>query len=158
MERRLTAILSADVVGYSRLMGANEIATLEALKALRADLLEPCIAEHNGRTFKLTGDGTLVEFPSVVSALECGLEIQRDMRQRNSAIADDRKIEFRIGIELDQNIDVAFRPGFPAHDRSEQRSMHDAARPKLVGMLAENGKGFLTGHDHIIAENAESRK
>lgn len=100
MERRLTAILSADVVGYSRLMGANEIATLEALKALRADLLEPCIAEHNGRTFKLTGDGTLVEFPSVVSALECGLEIQRDMRQRNAAIADDRKIEFRIGINL----------------------------------------------------------
>ena len=103
MERRLTAILSADVVGYSRLMGANEIATLEALKALRADLLEPCIAEHNGRTFKLTGDGTLVEFPSVVSALECGLEIQRNMRQRNAAIADDRKIEDRKPIAIDKN-------------------------------------------------------
>ena len=100
MERRLTAILSADVVGYSRLMGANEIATLEALKSLRAELLDPCINEHHGRIFKLTGDGTLVEFPSVVSALECAIEIQRDMRKRNEASSDDRKIEFRIGINL----------------------------------------------------------
>jgi adenylate cyclase len=100
MERRLTAILSADVVGYSRLMGANEVATLEALKALRADLLDPCIADHGGRTFKLTGDGTMVEFASVVGALECALEIQRDMRSRNEQLADDRKIEFRIGINL----------------------------------------------------------
>ena len=100
MERRLTAILAADVVGYSRLMGANEIATLEALKKLREDLLEPCIADHHGRTFKLTGDGTLVEFPSVVSALECALEIQRDMRARNGPAAADGRIEFRIGIHL----------------------------------------------------------
>ena len=100
MERRLTAILSADVVGYSRLMGANEIATLEALKRLRGELLDPCIAEHHGRIFKLTGDGTLVEFPSVVSALECAIDIQRDMRKRNEASSDDRKIEFRIGINL----------------------------------------------------------
>ena len=100
MERRLTSILSADVVGFSRLMGANEVATLEALKAIRADLLDPCIKDHGGRTFKLTGDGTLVEFSSVVSALECALVIQRDMRDRNGAAVDDRKIEFRIGINL----------------------------------------------------------
>ena len=100
MERRLTSILSADVVGFSRLMGANEVATLEALKAIRAELLDPCIKDHGGRTFKLTGDGTLVEFSSVVSALECALEIQRDMRDRNGAAVDDRKIEFRIGINL----------------------------------------------------------
>jgi adenylate cyclase len=100
MERRLTAIMSADVVGYSRLMGANEVATLEALKALRTELLDPCIAEHNGRTFKLTGDGTLVEFSSVVSALECALEIQRDMRARNADSPADRRIEFRIGVNL----------------------------------------------------------
>lgn len=100
MERRLTAILSADVVGYSRLMGSNEVATLEALKALRAELFDPCIADHHGRTFKLNGDGTMVEFASVVSALECAIEIQRDMRSRNESVADDRKIEFRIGINL----------------------------------------------------------
>ena len=100
MERRLTSILSADVVGFSRLMGANEVATLEALKAIRTDLLDPCIKDHGGRTFKLTGDGTLVEFSSVVSALECALEIQRDMRDRNGAAVDDRKLEFRIGINL----------------------------------------------------------
>ncbi|WP_118857970.1 adenylate/guanylate cyclase domain-containing protein [Sphingomonas mesophila] len=100
MQRRLAAILAADVVGYSRLMGANEVATLEALKALRRELLDPCIAEHSGRTVKLTGDGTLVEFPSVVGALDCAVEIQRDMRARQGDVPDDRRIEFRMGIHL----------------------------------------------------------
>ena len=100
MQRRLSAIFAADVVGYSRLMGANEVATLEALKALRRELLDPCIADHQGRTVKLTGDGTLVEFPSVVSALDCAVEIQRDMRARNANIAPDRRLEFRIGLHL----------------------------------------------------------
>lgn len=67
---------------------------------MRSDLLDPCISAHHGRTFKLTGDGSLVEFQSVVNALECALEIQRDMRQRNEKATDDRKIEFRIGINL----------------------------------------------------------
>jgi adenylate cyclase len=100
MERRLSAIMAADVVGYSRLMGANEVGTLTALKEHRAQLVDPTIAEHQGRIVKLTGDGMLVEFPSVVSAVECAAEIQHEMRERNADVAEDRRIEFRIGINL----------------------------------------------------------
>jgi len=99
MERRLTAILAADVVGYSRLMGANESGTLAALKSLRKDLADPKIAEHNGRIVKLTGDGMLVEFPSVVSAVACAVDIQSAMRVRNVSTSGER-IELRIGINL----------------------------------------------------------
>ena len=84
MERRLTTILAADVVGYSRLTGVNEAGTIDALKTLRKDLVDPKIAEHHGRIVKLTGDGILVEFPSVVSAVACAAEIQRAVRARNS--------------------------------------------------------------------------
>ena len=100
MERRLSAILAADVVGYSRLMGANEVGTLTSLKSHRSELIDPTIAEHHGRIVKLTGDGMLIEFPSVVNAVECATEIQRDMPVRNAGIAEDRRIEFRIGINL----------------------------------------------------------
>ncbi len=100
MERRLSAILAADVVGYSRLMGANEVGTLTSLKSHRSELIDPTIAEHQGRIVKLTGDGMLIEFPSVVNAVECATEIQRDMPVRNAEIAEDRRIEFRIGINL----------------------------------------------------------
>jgi adenylate cyclase len=100
MERRLSAVLAADVVGYSRLMGSNEVATLTALKEHRAQLVDPSIARHQGRIVKLTGDGMLVEFSSVVGAVECAAHIQREMRARNADIADDRRIEFRIGINL----------------------------------------------------------
>src|SRR4030095_13474643 len=100
MERRLSAILAADVVGYSRLMGANEVGTLTNLKAHRSALIDPTIAEHQGRIVKLTGDGMLVEFPSVVNAVECATEIQRDMPVRNASVAEDRRIEFRVGINL----------------------------------------------------------
>ncbi len=100
MERRLSAIMAADVVGYSRLMGANEVGTLTSLKDHRAALIDPCIAEHQGRIVKLTGDGMLVEFPSVVSAVECAAHVQREMRERNADVPDERRIEFRIGINL----------------------------------------------------------
>jgi adenylate cyclase len=100
MERRLAAILAADVVGYSRLMGADEAATLAALKAHRGELLEAKIAAHRGRLVKLSGDGVLVEFPSVVNAVACAAEIQREMRQRNAGVPQDRRIEFRIGVNL----------------------------------------------------------
>src|SRR5207302_6201154 len=84
MERRLTAILAADVVGYSRLMGANETGTLSALDTLQADFLNPKISEHQGRIVKQAGDGMLVEFPSVVNAVACATEMQRGMRNRNA--------------------------------------------------------------------------
>ena len=100
MERRLAAILAADVVGYSRLMGANEVGTLTALKQHRSEMIDPCIAANGGRIVKLTGDGMLVEFPSVVSAVECATQVQREMRGRNADVPDDRRIEFRIGVNL----------------------------------------------------------
>ncbi len=100
MERRLAAILCADVVGYSRMMGADEAGTLSALKAHRTDFIDPAIASHHGRIVKLMGDGALIEFPSVVDALECAVAIQRGMTERNADVAMDRRLEFRIGINI----------------------------------------------------------
>jgi class 3 adenylate cyclase/TolB-like protein len=100
MERRLAAILAADVVGYSHLMGEDETGTLEALKAHRRELLDPRVAEHHGRVVKLLGDGTLAEFPSVVEAVQCAVDIQRGMAARNAEVPEARRIEFRIGINL----------------------------------------------------------
>jgi adenylate cyclase len=100
MERRLTAILAADVVGYSRLMGANESGTVAALETLQSDFINPKIGEHQGRIVKLTGDGMLVEFPSVVNAVACAAEVQRGVRDRNKGVPPDRRIEFRIGVNV----------------------------------------------------------
>jgi adenylate cyclase len=100
VERRLAAILAADVAGYSRLMGADEEGTLATLKAHRRELIDPKIAEHRGRIVKTTGDGALVEFGSAVDAVRCAMEIQRAMAQRNATIPEDRRIEFRIGINV----------------------------------------------------------
>jgi adenylate cyclase len=104
MERRLSAILSADIVGYSRLMGANEVGTLDALNNRRATILEPVVAAHNGRIFKLTGDGVLAEFGSAVSAIESAIAIQHDLQGRNANVPEDRRIEMRIGINLGEII------------------------------------------------------
>jgi TolB-like protein/class 3 adenylate cyclase/Flp pilus assembly protein TadD len=98
--RRLAAILAADVAGYSRLMGADEEGTHERLKAHLRELVEPKITEHRGRTVKNTGDGFLAEFPSVVDAVRCAVEIQRDMAEREPEVPEERRIRFRIGINL----------------------------------------------------------
>jgi TolB-like protein/class 3 adenylate cyclase len=98
--RRLAAILAADVAGYSRLIGADEGGTLERLKALRRELLDPKVVEHKGRLVKTTGDGLLVEFGSVVDALRCAVEVQRKMAGRNAGVTPDNRIEFRIGINV----------------------------------------------------------
>ncbi len=100
VERRLAAILSADVAGYSRLMGEDEAGTLARLKMHRAECVDPEIASHGGRIVKLMGDGTLVEFPSVVDAVECAVAVQQGMAKRNADAPDDRRIVFRIGINL----------------------------------------------------------
>ena len=97
-ERRLAAILAADVAGYSRLIGADEEGTLQRLRSIRAEVIDPKIAEHRGRLVKTTGDGLLVEFGSVVDALRCATEVQRELAQRNSDEHDAERIEFRIGI------------------------------------------------------------
>ena len=98
--RKLAAILAADVVGFSRLAGADEDRTLARLRALRSDLLDPTVAVHKGRVVKRTGDGAIVEFRSVVDAVRCAVEIQNAMVERNAGVAADRRIEFRIGVHL----------------------------------------------------------
>src|SRR4030088_480608 len=100
IERRLAAILAADIAGYSRLMGQDEVATLRALKAHRRELVDPTIARHHGRIVKTTGDGMLVEFASIVDAVGCAVTVQRGMIGRNEAVPQDRQIIFRIGINV----------------------------------------------------------
>ena len=100
LQRRLAAILSADVVGYSRLMGIDEAGTLARLKAMRRDFFDPLITAHSGRTFKLMGDGALVEFASAVDAVTCAIEIQKQVRERNAGGPEDSRIQFRIGINV----------------------------------------------------------
>ena len=138
--RRLAAILAADVVGYSRLMGADEEGTLERLKALRRELLDPKIAEHKGRIVKTTGDGMLVEFASVVDAVRCAVAVQQAMPERNTGVAGDNRIELRIGINLGDVIvegDDLYGDG-----------VNIAAR---VEALADAGGVFIsnTVHDHV---------
>jgi class 3 adenylate cyclase/pimeloyl-ACP methyl ester carboxylesterase len=100
MQRRLAAILAADVVGYSRLMGTDEIGTITSLKSHRRELVDPSIAEHRGRIVKTTGDGMLVEFASVVDAVSCSVHIQRSMVRRNVTVPAEKQIVFRIGINV----------------------------------------------------------
>jgi adenylate cyclase len=100
VERRLAAILAADVAGYSRLMGEDEAGTLSRLRSHRRELIDPKIAEHKGRIVKTTGDGLLVEFPSVVEAVACAVEFQRRMAERNAPIPNNERIDFRVGINL----------------------------------------------------------
>jgi adenylate cyclase len=98
--RKIAAILVADVVGYSRLAGADEEGTLARLRALRSDLIDPTIAVHHGRVVKRTGDGSLIEFRSVVDAVRCAIEVQNGMVERNAGLPEDRCIRFRIGVHL----------------------------------------------------------
>ena len=98
--RKIAAILVSDVVGYSRLAGADEDRTLARLRALRSDLIDPTISVHHGRIVKRTGDGSVIEFRSVVDAVRCALEVQHAMVERNAGVALDKRIEFRIGIHL----------------------------------------------------------
>jgi adenylate cyclase len=98
--RRLAAILAADAVGYSRLIGGDEAGTLEAFKAIKTELFDPTIAAHNSRLVKTTGDRFLVEFSSVVDALHCATEIQANMAERNVAVPTGKRLDFRIGINV----------------------------------------------------------
>src|ERR1700726_3789168 len=138
--RRLTAILAADVAGYSRLMGADEEGTHERLKALRREVVDPKIAEHRGRIVKTTGDGMLVEFASVVDAVRCAVAVQQGMAARNSGVEADNRIELRIGINLG---DVIVEP-----DDIYGDGVNIAAR---IEALAEAGGVFVsnTVYDHV---------
>ena len=98
--RKLAAILAADVAGYSRLTGLDEEGTLERLRNLRRELINPTISLHRGRVVKTTGDGILIEFPSVVDALRCALDVQRGMNRQNANVPTEKRIEFRVGINV----------------------------------------------------------
>src|SRR6202162_1350273 len=100
VERRLTAILAADVAGYSRLMGQDEAGTLARLQGHRRELIDPKIVDHRGRIVKTTGDGILIEFPSVVEAVACAVAVQRGMAERNVSTPEDQRIVFRVGVNL----------------------------------------------------------
>src|SRR6202042_2124866 len=105
--RKIAAILVADVVGYSRLAGADEEGTLARLRALRGDLIDPAVAAHHGRIVKRTGDGSLIEFRSVVEAVRCAIEVQNGMIERNSGLPPEKRIEFRVGIHLGDVVEEA---------------------------------------------------
>src|SRR5882724_1235288 len=104
MERKLAAILAADVVGYSRLMEQDEADTFQRLRSHRKNLFEPELEKHHGRVFKLMGDGLLAEFTSVVDAVECAVAVQRGMAERNASVPGDHRIDVRIGINLGEVI------------------------------------------------------
>src|SRR4029077_11292329 len=123
IERKLAAILAADVAGYSRLMELDEAGTFERLKTRRTELVEPAIAAHRGSIFKLMGDGLLAEFGSVVDAVECAVAIQRGMAERNADLPEDHRIDVRIGINLGEVIvegDDRFGEGVNIAARLEQ--------------------------------------
>jgi class 3 adenylate cyclase/pimeloyl-ACP methyl ester carboxylesterase len=153
VQRRLAAILAADVVGYSRLMSSDEMGTLTALKAHRRELIDPAIAAHHGRIVKTTGDGALVEFASVVDAVGCAVAIQRGMLSRNASVADDKRIVFRIGINVGDIIidgDDIFGDGVNIAARLEtlcepggvciSRAANDQIRDKLSLAFADLGE------------------
>jgi len=144
VERRLAAIMAADVVGYSRLMGGDEIGTLRALQAHRRELIDPKIAAHRGRIVKTTGDGLLVEFPSAVEAVACAISVQRGIAVRNEGVAEDKRVIFRIGVNVGDIISEAgdiFGDGVNVAARLESlcepgglcisRAVRDQVRDKL---------------------------
>jgi len=144
VERRLTAILAADVAGYSRLMGADEEGTLARLKAHRRALVDPKIGEHRGRIVKTTGDGMLVEFASVVDALRCAVEVQRGMIERNAELPQEKRIEFRVGINVGDIIidgDDIFGDGVNVAARLE--GLSEPGGICVSGRVQEDARGKL---------------
>jgi adenylate cyclase len=152
-DRRLVAILAADVVGYSRLMGVDELGTLRALRAIRAQILEPAIDDYRGRIVKTTGDGLLVEFASVVYAVACAVTIQRDMAARASDLGTEPLVRLRIGVNMGDIIGLGsdiFGDAVNLAARLESicepgglatsRAVHEQVRDKLAFHLADLGE------------------
>ena len=169
VERKLAAILAADVVGYSRLVGADEAGTIARLKALRKEFIEPLIAEYRGRVVKLTGDGALVEFASAVDAVECAVAIQNGVAEREAAEPEDRRIQFRIGINvgdiivedgdiLGDGVNVAARLEGLAEPGGicVARNVHDQIKAKLA--LPFEPMGAAPGQEHRRAGRGLARR
>src|SRR6516164_8398432 len=153
VERRLAAIVAADVVGYSRLMGADEVGTLRALSAHRRELIDPTIAAHRGRIVKTTGDGLLVEFPSAVEAVACAIVVQRGVALHNETVAEEKRLTWRIGINVGDIIsegDDIFGDGVNVAARLEglcepgglciSRAVRDQVRDKLPVIFDDLGE------------------
>jgi adenylate cyclase len=144
VQRRLSAIMSADVVGYSRLMAEDEAGTLAALKDMRATLIDRLVAEYGGRIVKLMGDGALIEFASVVDAVECAVRIQRGVAEWNVAIPDSRSIKFRIGVNLgDVIIDGGDIYGDGVNVAARLEKLADPGGVCISGMVFDQVKGKL---------------
>jgi len=163
LERRLAAILAMDVAGYSRLMGVDEVGTLQALKAHRKGLIDPTIASHHGRIVKTTGDGMLVEFASVVDAIACAVAIQRGMFTRNTDVPQERRIEFRAGINIGDVIvegDDIYGDGVNVAARLEtlsepggiciSRTVRDHIRDKLPFEFADLGEHTVKNIARVV--------
>src|SRR5215468_7797897 len=161
MERRLAAILVADVVGYSRLMEQDEAGTFERLRAHRKELFEPEIEKHHGRIFKLMGDGLLAEFASVVDAVECAVSLQRGLAERSANVPEDRRIQVRIGINLGEVIvdgDDRYGEGVNVAARLEQ--LADPGGICVSGKVAREVEkklafGFASMGDQYVKNIAE---
>src|SRR5262245_13296424 len=155
VERRLAAILAADIAGYSRLMSADEEGTLVSLKAHRREVIDPKIAEHRGRIVKTTGDGALVEFASAVDAVRCAMEIQRAVKERNFEVPEDRRIEFRIGINVGDIMGDAgdiYGDGVNIAARVES-----LAKPGSI-YLAENAYQQIKGKVHVDLDDLGEKR
>ena len=170
MERRLTTILAADVVGYTRLMGADEVGTLAALKAHRTKLIEPAIAQHGGRIVKLMGDGILAEFPSAVEAVQCAVEVQQGIVTRNVNLPKDRWMEFRIGINIGDVIvegDDIYGDGVNVATRIEALAdpggiqiagmVHQVIRDKLDLHFEDTGEQWLKNVERPRSRDGRNR-
>jgi hypothetical protein len=139
--RKIAAILVADVVGYSRLAGADEDRTLSRLRGLRSDLIDPAIAAHHGRIVKRTSDGNLIEFRSVVDAVRCANEMQNGMVERNAGVASQKRIEFRIGVHLGDVVEEADGDlmGYGRQHRCAAGGHRSAGRGVFVGAGPSSG-------------------
>jgi adenylate cyclase len=160
--RRLAAIVAADMAGYSRLMSVDEAGTLARLKALRSELIDLKIAQYDGRVVKTTGDGLLLEFPSVVDAVQCAVEVQRGIAARNADVPDERRIAFRMGVNLGDVIiegDDIFGDGVNIAARLEgvaepgsvclSAKVHDEVRNKLPLDFDDLGERELKNIDGL---------
>src|SRR6185437_10716087 len=153
LQRRLAAILSADVVGYSQIMGRDEAGTLARLKSLRREIIDPTVAAHAGRTVKLIGDGTLIEFASAVDAVACAVEMQERIAERNADIAEGDRIAFRIGINVGDIIvdaDDIYGDGVNVAARIE--ALAEPGSVYISRAVAEQVRGKIRGGIEALGE------